>query len=196
MKARYFRSAAEFRQWLEANHGTATEIWLGFYKKGSGRRGITSAEALDEALCFGWIDGVRHGVDAERYANRYSPRTPTSYWSEINTKRGLELIEEGRMRPAGLAAFERRDVARTKAYSFEQKTAALSPEQERAFRRNRSAWRFWEAQPSGYRRTASWWVISAKREDTRARRLSALIEHSARGERIPLLTPPSARRHS
>jgi uncharacterized protein YdeI (YjbR/CyaY-like superfamily) len=196
MKARYFRSAAEFRRWLEANHGTANEIWLGFYKKGSTRRGITNAEALDEALCFGWIDGVRHGVDAERYANRYSPRTPTSYWSEINTKRALELIEEGRMQPAGLAAFERRDVARTKAYSFEQKTAALSPEQERGFRRNRSAWRFWEAQPPGYRRTASWWVISAKREDTRARRLSALIEHSARGERIPLLTPPSARRPS
>jgi uncharacterized protein YdeI (YjbR/CyaY-like superfamily) len=196
MKARYFRSAAEFRRWLEANHATATEIWLGFYKKGSGRRGITSAEALDEALCFGWIDGVRHGVDAERYANRYSPRTPKSYWSEINTKRALELIEEGRMRPAGLEVFERRDVARTKAYSFEQRTAALSPEQERVFRRNRSAWRFWEAQPPGYRRTASWWVTSAKREDTRARRLSALIEHSATGERIPVLTPPSARRPS
>jgi uncharacterized protein YdeI (YjbR/CyaY-like superfamily) len=184
------------RRWLEANHATATEIWLGFYKKRSGRRGITSAEALDEALCFGWIDGVRHGVDAERYANRYSPRTPTSFWSEINTKRALELIEEGRMRPAGLAAFERRDVARTKAYSFEQKTAGLSAEQERAFRRNRSAWSFWEAQPPGYRRTASWWVTSAKREDTRARRLSALIEHSARGNRIPVLTPPNARRPS
>jgi uncharacterized protein YdeI (YjbR/CyaY-like superfamily) len=196
MKARYFRSAAEFRRWLEANHATSTEIWLGFYKKASGRRGITSAEALDEALCFGWIDGVRHGVDAERYANRYSPRTPRSYWSEINTKRALELIDEGRMRPAGLAAFERRDVARTKEYSFEQKRAALSPEQERAFRRNRSAWRFWEAQPQGYRRTASWWVISAKREDTRARRLTVLIEHAARGERIPALTPPSARRPS
>jgi uncharacterized protein YdeI (YjbR/CyaY-like superfamily) len=196
MRARYFRSAAEFRRWLEAHHATASEIWLGFYKKGSGRRGITSPEALDEALCFGWIDGVRRGVDAERYANRYSPRTPKSYWSEINTKRALELIEEGRMRPAGLAAFERRNVARTKAYSFEQKTAALSREQERAFRRNRLAWRFWEAQPPGYRRTASWWVISAKRDETRGRRLAALIEHSARGERIPFLTPPSARRPS
>jgi uncharacterized protein YdeI (YjbR/CyaY-like superfamily) len=196
VKVHYFRSAAEFRRWLRAHHASASEIWVGFYKKGSGRRGITNAEALDEALCFGWIDGVRHGVDAERYMNRYSPRTPNSYWSEINTARALELIAAGRMEPAGRAAFERRDRARTKAYSFEQRTAALSPTQERTFRRNRAAWTFWSGQPPGYRRTASWWVISAKREETRARRLATLIEHSARGERMPQVTPRSARRPS
>ena len=185
---------AEFRRWLERNHARETEVYVGFYKKASGRTGITQREALDEALCFGWIDGVRRSVDDERYVNRYTPRTPKSYWSAVNIARANELIVEGKMHPAGLATFERRDETRAKMYSSEQPNAALSRSEEAAFRRNRKAWAFWESLPPGYRKAATWWVISAKREETRERRLAALIEHSERGERIPLLTPPSARR--
>jgi uncharacterized protein YdeI (YjbR/CyaY-like superfamily) len=196
MDVRYFRSAAEFRAWLKRHHATDREVYVGFYKKASGRKGITSSEALDEALCFGWIDGVRHGVDEERYTNRFSPRTPNSYWSNVNIARAKALIEAGRMQPAGLASFERRDEKRTRTYSFEQANPVLSRAEAATFRKNRAAWSFWQAQPPGYRKTATWWVVSAKRDETRKRRLATLIEHSASGERLPQVTPPRSRRPS
>jgi uncharacterized protein YdeI (YjbR/CyaY-like superfamily) len=187
--ARYFRSAQEFRRWLERNHARENELYVGFYKKGSARKGITFREALDEALCFGWIDGVRRGVDDERYMNRFTPRTSKSNWSNVNIARVTELMAEGRMHPAGLAAFERRDEKRARMYASEQANAALSASDEARFRTNRAAWTFWTSQPPGYRRTAAWWVVSAKRDETRERRLATLIEHSENGERIPQVGP-------
>jgi uncharacterized protein YdeI (YjbR/CyaY-like superfamily) len=196
MDPRYFRSAAEFRAWLKRHHATDREVYVGFYKKASGRKGITSSEALDEALCFGWIDGVRHDVDEERYANRFSPRTPNSDWSTVNIARAKALIEAGRMQPAGVAAFERRDEKRTRMYSFEQANPTLSRADAATFRKNRAAWSFWQAQPPGYRKTATWWVVSAKRDETRQRRLATLIEQSASGERLLQVIRPRSRRPS
>jgi uncharacterized protein YdeI (YjbR/CyaY-like superfamily) len=196
MDVRYFRSAAEFRAWLKRHHASESEVYVGFYKKGSGRKGITYPEAIDEALCFGWIDGVRRGVDEERYTNRFSPRTANSNWSNVNIARAKALIESGRMQPAGHAAFERRDEKRTRMYSFEQANPTLSRAESATFRKNRSAWSFWQAQPPGYRKTATWWVVSAKRDETRQRRLTTLIEHSASGERLPQVIPPRSRRPS
>jgi uncharacterized protein YdeI (YjbR/CyaY-like superfamily) len=195
-KARYFRSAAEFRAWLERNHARESEITVGFYKKGSGKRSITFREALDEALCFGWIDGVRHSVDDERYVNRFTPRMPKSYWSAVNIARAKELIAEARMHPAGLKAFGWRDEKRAREDASARANPAFSRSETAKFRKNRDAWSFWESLPPGFRRNATWWVVSAKREETRKQRLETLIEHSARGERISVLTPPSARRPS
>jgi uncharacterized protein YdeI (YjbR/CyaY-like superfamily) len=195
-KARYFRSAAEFRRWLERNHAGESEITVGFYKKGSGKKSITFREALDEALCFGWIDGVRHSVDDERYVNRFTPRTPRSYWSAVNIARVWELNAEGRMHAAGRRAFGWRDEQRAQADASLRAKPEFSREETVRFRKNRAAWSFWESLPPGFRRNATWWVVSAKRDETRKRRLATLIEHSARGERIAVLTPPRARRPS
>jgi uncharacterized protein YdeI (YjbR/CyaY-like superfamily) len=186
----YFASAAEFRAWLERNHESATELWVGYYKKGTGKQSITYPEAVDQALCFGWIDGVRRGVDGERFANRFTPRKPRSNWSAVNIKRVGELMEMGLMRPAGIAAFEKRDQAKSPAYSFEQGSPGFGAELEATFRANAPAWAFFESQAPWYRRTATWWVVSAKREETRRRRLATLIEDSARGERIALVRRP------
>jgi uncharacterized protein YdeI (YjbR/CyaY-like superfamily) len=193
MKPRFFRSAAEFRAWLAANHAKASELMVGFYKVASGKGGITYREAVDEALCFGWIDGVRRGIDDDRYENRFTPRKPKSYWSDVNTKRAKELIAEGRMAPPGLAAYERRDASETRRYSFERDAADFDAAQKREFRAAKTAWAYFSAQPPGYRKVAIWWVVSAKREDTRARRLATLIEHSRNGERLPQVTSPAAR---
>lgn len=188
MKPRFFTTPAEFRVWLEANHETSRELWVGFYKKGSGQSSITWPEAVDEALCFGWIDSVRRSVDADSYANRFTPRQPRSTWSAVNIQRVEELTRLGRMRPAGLTAFAARSAARSGIYSFEQQEAiALGEDYERRFRANQAAWDFFQAQAAGYRRTASWWVISAKREETRLRRLDTLIDDSAHGRAIALL---------
>ena len=188
MEPRFFRNAVGFRRWLEKHHSSADELWVGFYKKGASQSGITYKEAVDEALCFGWIDGVRNGIDAERYTNRFTPRKPKSNWSDVNTHRVKELIEEGRMHPAGLAAFELRDAARSGVYSFENREAAtLTQEQAARFRRNAGAWTFFQSQPPGYRKTAIWWVVSAKREETREKRLATLIEDSANRLRIAML---------
>lgn len=188
MEPRFFTTPAEFRVWLEANHETSRELWVGFYKKGSGQSSITWPEAVDEALCFGWIDSVRRSVDADSYANRFTPRQPRSTWSAVNIQRVEELTRLGRMRPAGLTAFAARSAARSGIYSFEQQEAiALGEDYERRFRANQAAWDFFQAQAAGYRRTASWWVISAKREETRLRRLDTLIDDSAHGRAIALL---------
>jgi uncharacterized protein YdeI (YjbR/CyaY-like superfamily) len=188
MKPSFFATAAELRDWLERNHATATELLVGFYKRGSGKPSITWQELVDEELCFGWIDGVRQGIDEVSYSNRITPRKPRSTWSAINIARAKELIRLGRMHPAGLATFGRRTGERSAVYSYEQReTARLDPDAERSFRANKKAWAYFQAQAPGYRHTAIWWVISAKREETRKKRLATLIADSARGRAIGLL---------
>jgi uncharacterized protein YdeI (YjbR/CyaY-like superfamily) len=195
MKPRFFKTQAELRAWFEKNHDTATELWVGYYKKGSGKPSLTWPESVDEALSFGWIDGVRKGLDKDSYANRFTPRKPKSTWSALNVKRARELIDLGLMRPAGLAAFEARQENRTGIYSYEHRPQELPREYERKLHANRRAREFWRSVAPSYRKAATWWVISAKREDTRQRRLATLIESSARGERVPPLAGPrSARR--
>jgi uncharacterized protein YdeI (YjbR/CyaY-like superfamily) len=181
----FFPTPADFRAWLAKNHATASELWVGFYKKASGRPSITWPESVDEALCVGWIDGIRKTIDAESYKIRFTPRKRTSTWSAVNIARVAELAQQGRMKPAGLAAFEQRSEAKSGIYAYEQrKNAALDPAAEKQFRANAKAWKFFQAQPAGYRKTAAWWVISAKREETRAERLATLIADSAAG--LPL----------
>jgi uncharacterized protein YdeI (YjbR/CyaY-like superfamily) len=179
-----FATAAEFREWLEANHDTADELIVGFYRRASGKPSMTWSEAVDEALCFGWIDGVRHGRDHETYTNRFTPRRPGSHWSAVNVAKAEKLIAEGRMHPAGLKAFERRRPERTAQASYERTDAPeLTPEQDGQFKQHPEAWEFFSDQPPWYRRTALHWVASAKKPETRERRLQRLIEASANGTR-------------
>ena len=190
MKPRFFRNQAEFAKWLEKNHDRATEVWVGYYKKDSGRKGITWPESVAVALRFGWIDSVRRGSDEDSYTNRFTPRRPGSNWSATNIKKAQELIELGLMHPAGKKAFDARSEPRSAPYSYEQRKAAtLDENQERKFRRNKRAWEFFQSRPPSYRTSAIYWVTSAKREETRARRLATLIEDSAKGETVPPLTP-------
>jgi uncharacterized protein YdeI (YjbR/CyaY-like superfamily) len=186
----YFVSADELRAWLEKHHTTENELWIGYYKKVSGKPSITHAEAINEALCFGWIDGVRRSVDSERFVNRFTPRRPGSNWSQINIARVRELTQLGKMTAAGLAAFETRDQSRSTEYSYENRPTSLPDELESIFRENPEAWSFFESQPPSYRRTAIWFVMSAKRHETRVRRLNTLIEDSRNSRRIGLLVRP------
>jgi uncharacterized protein YdeI (YjbR/CyaY-like superfamily) len=188
MRATFFNSAADFRRWLDEHHATASELLLGFYKKALGR-GITYPEALDEALCFGWIDGVRRGVDAETYTIRFTPRRPRSNWSEVNIRRVQELLSQRRMKPPGIKAFRERDERKAAQYSYERELERLDPALDGALRANPKAASFFDTQPPGYRKTATIWVMSAKKEETRARRFAHLIERSASGARIDLLNP-------
>lgn len=181
----YFLTAAAFREWLGAHHSSVSELILGFYKKDSGRTGITYPEALDEALCFGWIDGVRRSVDAASYSIRFTPRKARSYWSRVNRAKVEALLLAGRMMPAGLAAWERRDVLPPDQYAFERSPAEFAPAMERVFRRNAVAWRWLSTRPAGYRRLVTHWVVSARQEATRERRLATLIECCAAGRAIP-----------
>ena len=185
MTPTFFATPAGLRAWLEEHHQSERELLVGFYKKGSGRPSITWPESVDEALCFGWIDGVRRSLGDEAYTIRFTPRQSRSTWSVVNIRRAGELIAEGRMRPAGLAAFEARTGERSGVYSFEQKDEiAFDEAQARRFRADAKAWEFFQAQPPWYRKTATWWVISAKKEETRAKRLATLIEDSAAGRPI------------
>jgi uncharacterized protein YdeI (YjbR/CyaY-like superfamily) len=187
-RPRYFESPADFRSWLEKHHATARELWVGFHKKSSGKPSLTWPESVDEALCFGWIDGIRYSVDTERYRIRFSPRRPDSHWSSVNLRRARALLRQGRMRPAGLKALRRGSAARRTGYSYENRPATLPPRYLKQLKANRKAWRFYEGQPPWYRRTATWWILSAKQEPTRLRRLTRLIQHSEREEPIPPLT--------
>ena len=181
----YFAAPESWRAWLEAHHADGREVWVGYHKRATGRPSLTWAESVDQALCFGWIDGIRKRIDDDRYAIRFTPRKPRSVWSKVNVGRVAELSRLGLMRPAGMAAFAARDEARSGIYSFEQGEAPrLAPEQEAAFRAEPAAWAWWEAAAPSYRRAATWWVVSAKREETRARRLATLIADSAAGRRI------------
>ena len=185
----FFASAEEFRAWLEEHHERAEEVWVGFWRKATGRPTMTWSDAVDEALCFGWIDGIRKRIDDQSYANRFTPRRPGSNWSAVNVRKVAGLRESGRMTPAGLRAYEQRREDRTQMYSYEQRhEARLDEEQLREFQANREAWAFIEAQPPGYRQTAVYWVASAKRPETRARRLETLIACSAAGNRLPQLS--------
>ena len=181
----FFATPAELRAWFEAHHQDERELLVGFYKKGSGKPSITWPESVDEALCFGWIDGVRRSLGEDAYTIRFTPRQRRSFWSVVNIRRAGELIAEGRMRPAGLAAFEARTGERSGVYSFEQKDEpAFDAAQAQRFQADAKAWAFFQAQPPWYRRTATWWVVSAKKEETRAKRLATLIEDSAAGRPI------------
>jgi uncharacterized protein YdeI (YjbR/CyaY-like superfamily) len=192
MEPIFFAAPTEFRAWLERHHADESELLVGFHRKGSGKPSITWPEAVDQALCFGWIDGVRRRIDDERYSIRFTPRKPRSTWSAVNIERARELRAQGLMRRPGLRAFEARSDDRSAIYGYEQRKAArLGPANERRFRADRAAWAFFQAQPPSYRRTATWWVISAKKEETRQRRLDRLIDDSARGRWVPPLTRPA-----
>jgi uncharacterized protein YdeI (YjbR/CyaY-like superfamily) len=185
----YFESAAAFRAWLEEHHETATEVWVGQWKKHTGKPTVSWAEAVDEALCFGWIDGLLRRVDDERHMQRFTPRKPSSNWSAINIANVERLRAEGRMLPAGEAAFARRRDDRTAVYSYEQrKNPQLEPEEQAQLEADAAAWEYFSSRPPSYRKPAIWWVISAKRPETRARRLATLIADSAAGRPIKPLT--------
>lgn len=191
MDAMFFETPAAFAAWLEEHHTATRELWVGYNKKGSGRPSITWPESVDEALCFGWIDGLRKSIDEQRYRIRFTPRKPGSTWSAVNVQRVAELTAPGRMRPAGLHAFAQRVEARTGIYAHEQRhAAALNAEAEALFRANAPAWAFFQSQSPSYQRTATWWVISAKQAATRHKRLATLIEDSAQGRTIKPLTRP------
>jgi uncharacterized protein YdeI (YjbR/CyaY-like superfamily) len=191
MTPTFFATPTEFRTWLERHHADERELLVGFYKRGSGRASITWQESVDEALCFGWIDGVRRTIDGESYSIRFTPRQRRSIWSAVNIKRAGELIAEGRMTPAGRAAFEARTEDRSRVYSHERREAAkLAPDQQARFEADPAAWAWFQARAPSYRRQALHWVTSAKRPETRERRLATLIEDSAAGRTVRPLTRP------
>lgn len=190
MEPTFFASSSEFRAWLDEHHDPVTELWVGFHKKGAAKTGITYAEALDEALCFGWIDGIRKRIDEGRYMIRFTPRKARSIWSAVNIKRAGELAALGLMWPARRDAVEGRDPAKEGLYSYEGNARTLDGEAERQFRANTAAWDFLRAQPPSYRRAAIGWVTGAKRDETRRKRLATLIEDSERGRRLAHLTAP------
>lgn len=189
-EAIFFSRPEELRAWLVEHHATATELWVGFYKQATGRRSLTWSEVVDEALCFGWIDGKAQRIDEHRYRQRLTPRRRTSNWSAINIAKVAELRAQGRMTPAGEAAFAARRDDRSEVYSYERRhEAALDAEQEAVFRANPPAWEWFGAQSPSYRTLATFWVVSAKRPETRTRRLATLIECCADGRRVPALSP-------
>ena len=185
----YFASPEEFRAWLEEHHERATEVWIGYWKKHTAKPSLTWSQAVDEALCFGWIDGVLRRVDDERHVQRFTPRKPSSNWSAVNVAKIEQLRAAGKLRPAGEAAFALRRDEKSGVYSYEQRhLAAFEPEQEERFRANAAAWEYWKAAPPGYRKMATWWVVSAKKPETRERRLGQLIEDSSAGRRLRQFT--------
>jgi uncharacterized protein YdeI (YjbR/CyaY-like superfamily) len=195
MKPKFFATPAQFRAWLGKHHATQKELLVGFYKRATGKPSITWPESVDEALCFGWIDGIRRSLGDEAYTIRFTPRKPTSIWSAVNVARVAELTQLGQMMPAGLRAFAARTPERTGVYSFERNAAAkLAPHEEKKLRANTKAAAFFDAQPPWYRRAAVHWVISAKRDETRERRLTQLIADSAAGRTIGPLTRPDKKR--
>ena len=184
VQPRFFTSPSEFRKWLEKNHATAGELVVGFHRKATGKPTLTWPESVAEALCFGWIDGIRRRLDEERYTIRFTRRRPGSSWSAINLKMMAALEAEGRMTAAGLAVFEGRKDKQSPGYSYERREAAFDAPRRKTFQKHKAAWAFFAAQPPGYRRTLTYWVMSAKQEDTRDRRLAKLIESSAANKRI------------
>lgn len=186
-KPTFFTTPGAFRAWLQKNHRTRAELWVGYWKKSTGRASITWQESVDEALCFGWIDGIRRSIDAESYTNRFTPRRKGSNWSAVNERRAAELLKSGRMRAAGRKAFEARDPQKTVVYQYELDPALLA-----SFTANRTAWTFFEAQPPGYRKRLIWRVMSAGQHDTRVRRLDEVIAMCAAGRRFEMM--PSSRK--
>jgi len=193
MKPKFFRTPAAFRAWLQRHHGSAAELLVGFYKRGAGTPSITWPEAVDEALCYGWIDGIRRRLDERCYTIRFTPRRPGSIWSAVNIRRARALATEGRMAAAGHKAFEARRPNRSGRYSYEQRPRRLVAPYAGMLSRNAAARKFFLAQIPSYRRAATWWVLSAKKEETRLKRARTLIELSARDKQIPQFLRPAAR---
>ena len=186
--ARFFKTPDDFRRWLEGNHTTAPDLWVGFHRTTSGKPSITWPQSVDEALCVGWIDGLRQSIDETSYRIRFTPRRNGSVWSTINVARVKALTEAGRMRPPGLKAHEARKEHRTGIYSFENRPADLPAAYAKRFRANKAAWKYFSGEAPSYRRAAIWWVVSAKKEETRERRLALLIADSAAGKRLAQYT--------
>jgi uncharacterized protein YdeI (YjbR/CyaY-like superfamily) len=181
---RFFATPEQLRDWFDANHETADELWLGYYRKATSRPSVDWSQAVDEALCVGWIDGIRRSVDETTHVQRFTPRRRGSTWSAVNVAKVAQLSEQGRMRPAGVAAFEARSDAKTAIYSYERAAAAFTAEEEGRFRAKTAAWTDWEARPPSYRRAVTHWVTSAKQAATRSRRLDTLIADSAAGRKV------------
>ena len=184
MKPKFFRTATDFGTWLEKNHATATELWVGFYTKNSGKPSITWPESVDQALCFGWIDGIRKRVDEISYQIRFTPRRRGSIWSAINIKRAEELVRQKQMRSSGLKAFAARIENKSGIYSYEQRSTELQQPYAKLLKKNKAAWNFFGTQSPSYRKMVGWWIISAKKEETRMARLTKLISESAKGKRL------------
>jgi uncharacterized protein YdeI (YjbR/CyaY-like superfamily) len=188
MKPMFFATPSELRAWLHKYHATKGELWVGYHKKATGKPSITWPETVDEALCYGWIDGIRKSIDDSSYKIRLSPRKPGSIWSGVNTKRAKVLIDEGRMQPAGLKAFEARKEYRSGIYSYEQRSVDLPDPYYRLLKKNKAAWNFFQEQPPSYRKAIYWWIVCAKKEETRLKRLELLIALSFQKKRLPMLT--------
>ena len=180
----HFATSADFARWLKKHHAKAEVLWLGYHKRATGTPSITWPESVDEALCFGWIDGLRKRIDDERYVIRFTPRKTGSTWSAVNVHRMEALVALGRVQKAGLLAYEARSSDRTAIYAYEQRSPELEDQYEKLFRKNQKAWAFYQAQAPSYRKSANWWVVSAKQESTRTRRLTQLIADSAAGRRL------------
>ncbi len=183
MTPKYFKSQGQFRKWLEKNHKTEIELLVGFYKVSSGKGGLTYPQSVDEALCFGWIDGIKKSVDSESYSHRFTPRRPNSIWSNINIKKVEDLTRRGLMTQRGIEAFEKRKESGSGIYSYENETAKLDENLERIFKENKKAWDFFSRQSPSYLKTAHRWVMSAKQDATRLSRLNKLIESSQKQKR-------------
>jgi uncharacterized protein YdeI (YjbR/CyaY-like superfamily) len=177
----FFATAADFRHWLAQNHQNALELLVGFYKVNSGKQSMTWSESVDQAICFGWIDGVRKSMDEKRYTIRFTPRKPNSIWSAVNIKKVEMLIQQGLMQPAGLARFEAKQESKSKIYAYEMEEMTFSPEMEQLFKENPLAWDFFQRLAPSYRKTAIHWVMTAKQEITKRKRLNELIADSAAG---------------
>ena len=180
----FFQSSAHFRRWLRQHHQKKPELWVGYYKQGAQKSGMTWAESVDEALCFGWIDGIRRGIDKRRYVIRFTPRRKKSIWSAINIRNVQRLVEAQRMHASGIKAFAARIENRSGIYSYEQRPRELPPSIALQIRRNKKAWDFFQAQPPSYRRQVTWWLVSAKKEETRTKRLQTLLAASAKRRRL------------
>ncbi len=184
----FFETARAFRAWLARHHSEAAELWVEFHKKGSGKPSLTWPESVDEALCYGWIDGVRKSIDMFSYTIRFTPRKPGSTWSRVNINRIEALIKQGKVQPAGLKAYRARKDDKSAIYSYEQGRVGLEQQYERLLKNNESAWSFFQRQPASYQRVVAWWIKSAKKEETRRKRLEKLVEYASNGQRLPQFT--------
>jgi len=183
MKPVFFANALAFRKWLEKNYKKEKELWVGYYKKHTGKSNMTWSESVDQALCFGWIDGIRKGIDEESYCNRFTPRKPKSNWSEINIKKVKQLIKDGLMHPAGLELYKNRKKKDAGAHSYENKPTKLPPALEKKFKSDKTSWKFFQSQSPSYQKTMFFWILSAKKEETQVMRLEKLIKANKEGKK-------------
>jgi uncharacterized protein YdeI (YjbR/CyaY-like superfamily) len=188
LKPVFFPTPAAFGAWLAKHHADAGELWVGYYKRHSRKPSLTWPESVEEALCYGWIDGIRKSIDEISYTIRFTPRKRGSVWSGVNIRSAERLIGSGRMQPAGLKAFAAKKENRSGIYSYEQRSVDLPEPYGRLLAKNRAAWTFLQSQPPSYRKIVSWWIVSAKKEETRLKRLERLAALSARGRRLPEMT--------